>query len=470
MTQPSKPSPQAAAAQLQQLWQLWQAGHRGRAIALGTALLTMEVSDARFFAALSQMLHGLQQFDAARRAQQRAISIQPDAAALHLGLANLELALGNLEAARAACERSLALQPGNPEALFFRSGLGRQTEADNHVAELQAALRSPPQAPGTQARLLFALAKELEDLGRYDESFPILAQGAGLYRRTLQFDLGEELDFLAAIHDTWTAAQVARHDGASAPDRQIPIFITGLPRTGTTLVERILGAHSAVHSAGELPDFVRLLNGMMERLPHLAGRTRADMVPASITLDFARLGRRYLEQSAPLTGDTPYFIDKLPQNSIYLGLIHRALPEARLVLVQRHPMDTCYSMFKQIFTDSFAFSYHLDELASYYIAHEQLMRHWIDVLGDRLHVIRYENVVADLEGESRRLLAHCDLSWEPACLEFHRSRAPSTTASASQVRQAIYRSSVGKWRRFRAPLQPLESRLRDAGCLDDWEQ
>lgn len=470
MTQPSKPSPQAAAAQLRQLWQLLQAGHRGRAIALGTALLSVEVSDARFYAALSQMLHGLQQFDAARHAQQRAVSLQPDAAALHLGLANLELALGNLEAARAACERSLALQPGNPEALFFRSGLSRQTEGENHVAELQAALRNPPQAPGLHARVLFALAKELEDLGRYDESFPILAQGAGLYRRTLQFDLGEESDFLAAIRDTWTATQVARRDGASALGRQVPIFVAGLPRTGTTLVERILGAHSAVHSAGELPDFVRRLNEMMEALPGLEGRSRAGMVPASTRLDFAELARSYLERTAPLTGDTPCFIDKLPQNSIYLGLIHRALPEARLVLVQRHPMDTCYSMFKQIFTDSFAFSYDLDELAGYFIAHQQLMNHWIEVLGERLQVIRYEDVVADLEGESRRLLAFCGLPWEPACMEFHRSSAPSTTASASQVRQAIYTSSVGKWRRFRAQLQALESRLRAAGCLDQWEQ
>lgn len=225
-----------------------------------------------------------------------------------------------------------------------------------------------------------------------------------------------------------------------------------------------------MHSAGELPDFVRLLNGMMERLPDLEGRTRAEMVPASTALDFAMLGRGHCEQASPLTGDAPFFIDKLPQNSIYLGLIHRALPEARLVLVQRHPMDACYSMFKQIFTDSFAFSYDLDELAGYFIAHEQLMRHWREVLGDRLHVIRYEDVVADLEGETRRLLTHCDLPWELACLEFHRSRAPSTTASASQVRQAIYRSSVGKWQHFRKPLEPLATRLRAAGCLDGWDQ
>lgn len=470
MSQPSIQSSLQAAAQLKELWRLVQADLRARAIALGSELLHADVPDARFFAGLSHMLHKLQQFDAARQAQQRAIGIQPNAALLHLGLANIELALGNLDAARAATERCLALHPGYPDALFFRSGLARQTNRDNHVAELQAALRNPPRTPAARARILFALAKELEDLGRYHESFPFLREGAQLYRTTLRFDLAEETSFLAAIGETWTAQEIMQRDGTSPAGGQTPIFVAGLPRTGTTLVERILTSHSAVHGAGELPDFVRRLNGMMEALPQLEGHSRAEMVPASTGLDFAALGQSYLEHVAPLTGHTPYFVDKLPQNSIYLGLIHRALPGAKLVLVRRHPVDTCYSMFKQIFTDSFAFSYDLDELAGYFVAHEQLMQHWIEVLGDRLHVIRYEDVVDDLEGESRRLLAFCGLPWEPACLEFHRSRAPSATASASQVRQAIYRSSLGKWRHFREHLQPLESCLRAADCLDDWEK
>lgn len=470
MNQRTDTATEQAVAQLRHLWQLQQAGRRDQAIELAGSLLSMEVDDARYFAALSQLLHGLQQFEAARRAQLRALAIQPEAATLHLGLANLELALGDLEAARAACAQSLAIQPGYPDALFFRAGLSRQTETENHVAELRAALQTPPAAPDAHARVLFALAKELEDLGRYDESFPILLHGARLYRGTLQFDLNDEVRFLEAIGATWNAAEVRRRDDAAPASERMPVFITGLPRTGTTLVERIIGAHSAVHSAGELPDFVRCLNRAMERLPGLEGCSRAAMVPASTGLDFAALGREYLDLALPLAGTTPWFIDKLPQNSIYLGLIHRALPEARLVLVRRHPLDACYSMFKQIFTDSFAYSYDLDELAGYFIAHERLMRLWMAVLGDDLHVVRYEDVVERLEDEARRLLAFCGLPWEPACLDFHRSSAPSTTASAGQVRQAIYRSSVGKWRHFGAALRPLEARLRTAGCLEGWEQ
>ena len=465
----SEATPQQAVALLRQLWHLVQAGDRRRAIPLGMALVSADSNDARFFAALSQLLFGLQQFGAARGAQQRAVSLQPGDAALHLGLANIELALGNLDAARAGCARCLQLHPGHPDALFFRSSLDGRASADDHVKELEAALQAAPAAPQSHARILFALARELEGLGRFEESFEVLQRGARLYRGTLQFDLADEAAFLAAIRKTWTLEEVMRGDGATVAGRQVPIFITGLPRTGTTLVERILGAHSAVHSAGELPDFVRRLNDMMESLPQLAGDSRAAMVPASTRLDFAALGRSYLEQTEPLSGEAPCYIDKLPQNSLYLGLIHRALPGAKLVLVRRHPMDACYSMFKQIFTDSFAFSYDLDELAGYFIAHEQLMQHWIAVLGERLHVVRYEDVVARQEAESRRLVEFCGLQWEPACLDFHRSRAPSTTASASQVRQAIYASSVGKWQRFRPALAPLESRLRAAGCLDEWE-
>ena len=457
---------QQAAAGLNQLWQAIQAGRREPAARLAEGLDRLEVEDPRFLAALAHAFFRLQRFDGARRLQQQAIMLAPDAAILHLGLANIELALGDLAAARTACEHCLELQPGNPDALFFHSTLGRKTPDDNNLRELRAALDSPPQSPTAHARLQYALAKELEDLGRYDESFRVLAEGARRYRSTLRFDLAEETAFLDAIGDTWDEHAVGCPPPSPPYGSPTPIFITGLPRTGSTLVERILGAHSAVHSLGELPDFIRHLNRMMEGLPGLAGASRAGMVAASTRLDFSALGAAYLAGLAPLAGTGACFIDKLPQNALYLGLIHRALPDAKLVLVRRDPMDACYSMLKQVFTDSFGFSYDLDELAGYYIAHERLMRHWIKVLGKRLHLVRYEDLVDRQEETSRRLLEFCGLRWEDGCLAFHRSTQPSTTASASQVREPIYRSSIGKWRHFRQHLAPLETRLRAAGCLD----
>lgn len=454
--------------QLQELVCLEACGERARAITLGRKLLEEILPDPHFYATLSGTLFSLQQFEAARRAQQKALALQPDHAAFHLGLASIELALGDLAAARASCERCLALAPNDPEALYFHAGLGRKSPADNNVPALLEALAHPPPGRAAHARLMFALAKELEDLGRHEESFQHLARGAGLFRTTLDFDIDDEVRFLEAIAGSWTHEQVWRDLPATGHQPHSPIFVVGLPRTGTTLVERILGAHSQVRSAGELPDFGRLLGQMMDELPETMAGSRAEMVAHSTGLDFAELGRRYLEKVTPLAGGAPNFIDKLPQNALYLGLVHRALPDARLVLVWRHPMDTCYSMFKQAFANTFPFSYELEELARYYVAHQQLMRHWIEVLGRRVHVVHYEDLVADQEAESRRLLDFCGLAWEPGCLDFHRSPAPATTASASQVRNAIYRSSVGKWRHYRDGLQPLEQHLRAAGCLDDW--
>ncbi|MEJ2513637.1 MAG: sulfotransferase [Gammaproteobacteria bacterium] len=443
-------------------------GLRREGIALGAALVDSEVDDPQFFAILGQALYDLQQFRLARAAQQKALALAPDSPALQLGMASMERALGDLAAAEAACDRCLAAQPRNADALYFRSGLRRQRPDDNHVEALRRLLADPPSDAAAHAKMLYALAKELEDLEAWEESFRALSQGASRYRATLRYDLAEELEFLQAVITTWTAEQVNTPESGPAREGPAPIFVVGLPRTGTTLVERILSAHGQVETAGELPDFSRRMSEMMEKLPQAAGRSRAGMVAASTSLDLDALGERYLEQAAPLAGDGRYFIDKFPQNALYLGLIRRALPESRLVLLWRHPMDTCYSMYKQLFTDIYHFSYDLDELGRYYLAYRSLMKHWAEVLGDRLHVVHYEDLVEDQEGQTRRLLEFCGLDWDPACLEFHRNPAPTTTASASQVRQAMYRSSLGRWRRYRDQLRPLEDRLAAAGALDGW--
>lgn len=443
-------------------------GLRQEGIALGRELVDSAVDDPQFYAILGQALYDLQQFGLARAAQQKALALAPDSPRLQLGMASIERALGHLAAAEAACDRCLAGEPRNADALYFRSGLRRQKPDDNHVEELRALLATPPSDGAAHAKMLYALAKELEDLEAWDESFRVLAEGAGRYRGTLRYDLAEELDFLHSIATTWTAEAVGGPACAAAGEGPAPVFVVGLPRTGTTLVERILSAHSEVETAGELPDFSRRMSEMMEQLPQAAGRSRSGMVAASTALDLEALGRRYLEQAAPLAGRGRYFIDKFPQNALYLGLIRRALPAARLVLLWRHPMDTCFSMYKQLFTDIYHFSYDLDELGRYYLAYRSLMKHWVNVLGEDLHVVHYEDLVDDQEGQTRRLLEFCGLAWEPGCLDFHRNPAPTTTASASQVRQAMYRSSLGRWRRYRDPLRPLESRLDAAGVLDDW--
>jgi len=190
-------------------------------------------------------------------------------------------------------------------------------------------------------------------------------------------------------------------------------------------------------------------------------------VRLSASIDFAALGDAYIESTRPFTGKTPRFIDKLPLNFLYVGLIRLALPNAKIISVRRHPLDTCYAVYKQLFVDAYPFSYDLEELARYYAAYDRLMQHWSSVTPDAVYTLRYEALVDDFEPEVRRLLAHCGLDFEEACLRFHENKSASTTASTVQVRQPVYRSSVGKWRQYREQLAPLITKLEDEGIALD---
>ena len=277
----------------------------------------------------------------------------------------------------------------------------------------------------------------------------------------MQYSIDTDLGIMDKIRSVYTSALFDGHVGGC--DAEDPIFILGMPRTGTTLVERILDSHPQVQSAGELNNFSLELIRLVKESATSAPSTRLDFVAASAAIDFAKLGAAYVQSVRPLRDDSPRFIDKLPFNFLYAGLIHLALPRARIVNLQRHPLDTCYAVYKQLFRDAYPFSYDLTELAQYYVAYDRLMRHWNDVMPGAILTLRYEDVVADIEGSTRCLLQYCGLPWDDACLRFHENRRASTTASATQVRQPLYDSSVGKWRRVKRQLQPARQILERAG-------
>jgi len=249
----------------------------------------------------------------------------------------------------------------------------------------------------------------------------------------------------------------------SGHENEEPIFVIGLPRSGTTLLERILGSHSDVYAAGELGHFGIELTRLTRQQMAGSKAGRSQFISSSAQIDYRLLGESYISSTRPLTGKTLRFIDKLPFNYLYAGLIHRALPNAKIVSLRRHPMDSCYSMYKQLFRDAYPFSYDQHDLAAYYIAYHQLMAHWQALMPGVIHTVNYEDLVADTEGEARRLLEFCGLNWEAQCLEFHKNTSASTTASATQVRQKVYASSVGKWRAYQTELMPLRHALEEAG-------
>ena len=432
---------------------------------LVTELGDRDLSSAYRHATLGMLYTQLERREEAVACYERAAALEPDRAKHYYNIAALQRSLGDIEQAETNFDKAIELDPTDWEAIKVRSELRKQTPDDNHVEALQAMLDNGIADPRGEVHVCYALAKELEDLGEWQRSFGYLKRGADKRRSLMRYDVQRDIDTMTAIGETFSAERLAGSHAGS--ENEEPIFIIGMPRTGTTLVERILGSHSDVYSAGELGNFATVLMQQVRARVDGPPPPRDELVRLSASIDFAALGDAYIESTRPFTGKTPRFIDKLPLNFLYVGLIRLALPKAKIISVRRHPLDTCYAVYKQLFVDAYPFSYDLEELARYYAAYDRLMRHWDRVLPDVLYTIEYEKLVDHFEPEVHRLLEHCGLDYEEACLRFHENRTASTTASTVQVRQPVYRSSVGKWRQYSEQLAPLIAKLEGEGIALD---
>jgi tetratricopeptide (TPR) repeat protein len=430
------------------------------AIAAAGVIKDKSFIDPQLHSQLASLLHLLGDNTGALDHYSKAIELDPGNADHHFNLAAVQRFFGDVAGAEEGFDRAIALKPEEFEAYNARAHLRPQTRERNHIAQLKDVIAHSSSTAGL-VQLHYALAKEYEDIGSFDEAFAALKQGADTKRRHMQYSVDTDLQIIAKVCEIYGEELFAGHiQGFQSID---PIFVLGMPRTGTTLVERILGSHSRVFSAGELNNFSLELIGHVRKALGPKRPSRLEFVAATATLDFEALGEAYIRSVQPLRDGSPYFIDKLPFNFLYAGLIHLALPRARIVSLQRHPMDTCYAVYKQLFRDAYPFSYDLDELGRYYIAYHNLMQHWNTVMPGVICTMQYESLVTDTERESRRMLEYCGLPWEDQCLRFHENRQASTTASALQVRQPVYASSVGKWRHFERQLEPLRRQLEDAG-------
>ena len=367
---------------------------------------------------------------------------------------NLAVALsfvGRTDDAEAALEALIALDPQTGRPHHTLAGLRKQTTTRNHLARLEAAHRA---ARDPQDRLLlgYALSKELEDVGDAHASFQWLSRANAEHRATLAYSSDTDAAIFDAIEAHWRALGDPPDDAPT----EAPVFVIGMPRTGTTLVDRIIGSHPRMESVGELqamPVAVKLAAGV---------RTRTVLDPetvrAAVSCDMAQIGRAYLDRAVQHRRDPARrFIDKFPGNFFYVGLIAKALPNATLVCLRRQPMDVVLSNFKNLFATTsryYDYSYDLSEIAKYYVRFDRLMAFWQDQSPGRVLEIGYEDLVAGQEGQTRRLLAHCGLEWSESCLDFHKNTAPVSTPSAAQVRRPIYKDSVSKWRVHAEALEP----------------
>lgn len=395
----------------------------------------------------------------------QAVALAPAEPHFRFNRATVRRFLGDLEGAEADYDEVIALKPNDYEGHLNRSELRIQTAGRNHVAALEALLAAEGCKWLGEVQLRYALAKEYEDLGQHSQSFEHLTRGARLRRKYLNYDVSKDVATVDWIMQAFPTVLSPEAPWQANP--AIPIFIVGLPRSGSTLIERILGNHTAVSAGGELPHFAVALVAQVQSRTRAPPLTREALVAASARVDFAALGRDYLARARAGGIASRCFTDKMPLNYLYCGLIRRAFPNARIVHVQRHPMAACYAMYKTLFQDGYPFSYDFDELARYFVAYRRLMGHWAETLPGAIHQLRYEDLIADPHGQTRRLLDFCGLEWQDACADWHTNSTPTTTASAAQVRRPLYDTSVSQWRHYRSQLASLEQQLRSAGIEYD---
>jgi len=381
---------------------------------------------------------------------EKAVAARPDHPPYLLNLANNLVYHGETEAAEAIYKQVIGIHEDTAQAHWALAG-SRKATSPEHVEQMRTLLASGEQHPRLQAFYHYAIGKELEDLEDWDEAFEAFRRGAAARRETVEYDEAGEIEMFDFLEREYTQAWF--DDGTRGNASKKPIFVLGQPRTGTTLIERIVTSHSQVHSAGELQQF-----GMaIRRLANYRDPKRfsKDLFAAALPLDYAKVGSIYLESTKRVQGDRARFVDKLPQNYLHLPMILKALPNAKIVHLTRNAMDSCFASFKQLFADAYLHSYDLEEMARHHCRYRRLMDVWRERFGERFLDIAYEDTVTDLETQARRLIAWLDLPWEDDCLRFHEQKEAVGTASAVQVREPVHTRSIGRWRRYEKQLAPM---------------
>jgi tetratricopeptide (TPR) repeat protein len=426
-------------------------------------LLKVEPENSKNWVLLATVRLRLMRHRDALVAFEEAARLSPDEVGLVLSIGHINKTLGDRQACESAYKTCLLKDPSLGEAYWSLADLKTYVFSTAEIAAMQALLRERGEDLD-QAQLHFALGRAFEHRKQYETAFRHYEQGNRRRRRTVNFSIerfeAKSRRVRACFNaDFFTARRGAGHDDPA------PIFIVGLPRSGSTLIEQILASHSRIEGTFELPNVLTMVRELDHAQPDKDGYPEsASALPHD---QFGSLGRRFIEETRALRSGRAHFIDKMPNNFSHVGLIHAMLPRAAIIDMRRHPLDSCFSTYKQHFAEGQSFSYDLEDLGRYYRCYLELMDHWDEVLPGRVLHLRYESLIGDPETHIRRLLGHLGLEFEPACLAFHETRRPVRTASAEQVRQPLYTSGVGYWKHFEVHLEPLRRALGD--CFDRFE-
>jgi tetratricopeptide (TPR) repeat protein len=425
------------------------------------SLLSLEAGNRDFLSLSAIAWSGLGRHEEAIVLYRQLLQAWPETAELHLALGHALKSIGRQKEGIESYRTAAASKPGFGDAYWSLANLKTYDFSEEEIARMRAEEAAPTAQPVDRYHLCFALGKAYEDRNEYAESYQFYERGNRLKRAEIRYDPEIIETNTRKQIEVCTAQFFAARAGFGAPDPD-PIFIVGLPRSGSTLVEQILASHSQVEGTHELADVQRIVlelqgPGLDLHDPRYPG-VLADLSPE----EFRKLGERYLTDTRAYRVHKPFFIDKMPNNFRHVGLIHLMLPNAKIIDVRREPMACCFSNLKQLFAAGQEFTYRIDDIARYYRTYIDLMRRWDTVLPGRVLRVLYEDVIEDLEANVRRILEFCGLEFEHACVEFHRTERSIRTASSEQVRQPIFREGLNQWRNYELWLAPLRNGLGDA--------
>jgi len=421
--------------------------------------LEINPEDTKAWQGLGKVWNALGDLDKAVSSYQKAISIDPTSAQSFQGLGAAYRDHGEIENALSALYEAIEIDPKLVSAYLVLARIRKFTEFDADMKAMEALFSAKELTEKQRSLLAFSLAKAYEDIGEYDKSIELVITAAQLKRKRFDYSISETRTKFDRIKEIFPPDFFSKCPDVAEAD-QTPIFVIGMPRSGTSLVEQILASHPAVFGAGELNGLPLVYKSVDKSTSGSQTGTFPEGLVGLGVDEMADLGRQYLARLRQYSPDSTYIIDKLPHNFMRVGLIRAALPGARIIHCMREPMDNCLSLFKTDFLEGHPYSYDMTELGQYYRLYLELMDYWRTTLPGFIYDQSYEELVHHQEEQTRRLLKHCDLPWDDACLDFHKTRRKIATASSSQVVRPIYQKSVNLWSRYERHLQPLISSLK----------